>query len=232
MTWQYKNSELYDFMQKKPDLILVQVATGDFTFRKITQALKNANSTETGLIFVANGQYVLIEEEMPKMLVMSAENTRKILSQTAVFVTDCNFKDATESLYYGTPILGLPQTPEQRQYCERLEQMGVARVNKDDKVPTDLTPMLDLIRSGSDPKTVKQIGSRMLFEEVRGKQDVRHYVDHFAKFGASHLQSPAHDLNFVQRYDLDIKCFVCLILLGVISLLWLVLSTVVKSLKC
>ena len=30
------------------------------------------------------------------------------MSKTDVFISDCNFNDAAESLYYGTPIIGLP----------------------------------------------------------------------------------------------------------------------------
>lgn len=45
---------------------------GHFGFRKLTKALKDVSTNSTGLIFVSDGKFVLIEEEMPKMLLINA----------------------------------------------------------------------------------------------------------------------------------------------------------------
>ena len=121
LAWKYKNVDLHNFMNNKTDVVFVQTGMGHFGFRQLTKSLKGVNTNSTGLIFVTDGKFVLIEEEMPKMLLINADNRRKILSKSSVFVTDCDLSNAAESLYYGTPMLGLPQTPEQVTICKRLE---------------------------------------------------------------------------------------------------------------
>ena len=60
--------------------------------------------------------------------------------------------------------------------------MGVAKVIEGD-IPKDLAPVIDQIREGKELENAKKVGEKMLFEEVRGHQDVRHYVDYYARFG-------------------------------------------------
>jgi len=64
----------------------------------------------------------------------------------------------------------------------------------------------------------------MLFEEVHGKLDALHYVEYYAKFGTQHLQSPAHDLKFIAKYDLDIKVLAGLTLAGILLAIWLLIT--------
>ena len=65
LTWQYKNRELHSFLEQKEHIVFIDAPAAEHKFGKITKALMNANSTTTGLIFVADNSFVLIEEEHP-----------------------------------------------------------------------------------------------------------------------------------------------------------------------
>ena len=52
-------------MESKERIVFIDVPAAEHKFGKITQALMNANSNSTGLIFVADGSFVLIEKESP-----------------------------------------------------------------------------------------------------------------------------------------------------------------------
>jgi len=74
------------------------------------KSLQSQNTNSTGLIVCADGSFVLIEDEAPKMLLKNAENKSKILSKSSVYITSCQLEESIESLYYGTPILGIATT--------------------------------------------------------------------------------------------------------------------------
>ena len=52
-------------MEQKEHIVFIDAPAAEHKFGKITKALMNANSTTTGLIFVADNSFVLIEEEHP-----------------------------------------------------------------------------------------------------------------------------------------------------------------------
>jgi len=91
------------------------------------------------------------------MLLINADNRRKILSKSKVFVTDCELSQAAESLYYGTPMLGIPQTKEQMTNCKRLEQMGVARI-VEGELPENLSELVWAVANGIESDNAKKIG--------------------------------------------------------------------------
>jgi len=161
-TWKFKNADLHDFIEKKDQVVFVEVETGldyngHFSFRQLTKALRELPTDETGLIFISDGKFVLIEKDMPKMLLINADNRRKILSKSKVFVTDCELSQAAESLYYGTPMLGIPQTKEQMTNCKRLEQMGVARI-VEGELPENLSELVWAVANGIESDNAKKIG--------------------------------------------------------------------------
>ena len=47
-----------------------------------------------------------------------------MLSKADVFVSHCGMNSASESLYFGVPLVVLPQTAEQRGVAERIIQLG------------------------------------------------------------------------------------------------------------
>ena len=58
-----------------------------------------------------------------------------VLQQADVFVSHCGMNSVSESLYYGVPLVMLPQTSEQRGVAERVLQLGAGvKLTKTDKI--------------------------------------------------------------------------------------------------
>ena len=64
----------------------------------------------------------------------------------------------------------------------------------------------------------------MFFEELRGEINIMHLVEYYAKFGTEHLHAPAHELNFISSYDLDIKLLILLTVLGLTLGFYLIIT--------
>ena len=47
-----------------------------------------------------------------------------LLEQADVFLTHCGMNSVNESLYFGVPLVMLPQTPEQNRVANRVEELG------------------------------------------------------------------------------------------------------------
>jgi MGT family glycosyltransferase len=49
----------------------------------------------------------------------------EVLPHTSLFVTHCGMGSTMESLYYGVPMVGLPQMPEQAMTARRIQELGL-----------------------------------------------------------------------------------------------------------
>jgi len=49
----------------------------------------------------------------------------EVLQYTSLFVTHCGMNSTMESLYYGVPLVGLPQQPEQMMTARRIQELGL-----------------------------------------------------------------------------------------------------------
>ncbi len=54
-------------------------------------------------------------------------NQVAVLKEADVFLTHCGMNSASESLYYGVPLVLFPQTPEQRGVANRIEELGAGK---------------------------------------------------------------------------------------------------------
>lgn len=63
--------------------------------------------------------------ELPENIsVFSRVEQTAVLEQADVFLSHCGMNSASESLYFGVPLVMLPQTAEQRGVAARVEQLG------------------------------------------------------------------------------------------------------------
>ncbi len=49
----------------------------------------------------------------------------EVLQRTSLFITHCGMNSTMESLYYGVPMVGVPQMPEQMMTARRIEELGL-----------------------------------------------------------------------------------------------------------
>lgn len=78
-------------------------------------------------VIMSVGNLVSVDEfgELPDHIsVYSQVDQIAVLSQADVFVSHCGMNSVNESLYFGVPLVMLPQTPEQGGVAERVRQLG------------------------------------------------------------------------------------------------------------
>ena len=69
-----------------------------------------------------------------------------LLQQADVFISHCGMNSVSESLYFGVPLVMLPQTAEQRGVSERVRQLG-AGIRLSDSSPSAISEAIHTILS-------------------------------------------------------------------------------------
>ena len=87
-------------------------------------------------VVMSVGNLIPIEEfgEVPKHISVCAHLDQiAVLEQADVFLSHCGMNSVSESLYFGVPLVMLPQTSEQKGVAERVKQLGAGlMLNKTD----------------------------------------------------------------------------------------------------
>lgn len=95
-------------------------------------------------VIISAGNTICIEDlgEIPDNIsVFPQVDQIAVLQQADVFITHCGMNSVNESLYFGVPLVMVPQTSEQGGVAERVLQLGAGiRLSK-----TDTAPILDAV---------------------------------------------------------------------------------------
>lgn len=78
-------------------------------------------------VIISAGNLVPVDElyDIPENIsVYQSVDQIAVLQKADVFISHCGMNSASESLYFGVPLVMLPQTPEQDGVAERIEQLG------------------------------------------------------------------------------------------------------------
>jgi len=119
------------FRKKGKKLIYVSMGTVNNDMLELySNCIKAFGNTETELLISA-GESVDISSLGPL-----PENVRverwveqtAVLKEADVFLSHCGMNSASESLYFGVPVLGFPQTSEQGAVAFRIKQLGAGRL--------------------------------------------------------------------------------------------------------
>ena len=92
-------------------------------YQRFLSALKDTNYQ----VIMSVGNLTAIEKfgELPKYIsIFSHVDQIAVLKQADVFFSHCGMNSVSESLYFGVPLIMLPQTTEQKGVCERVCQLG------------------------------------------------------------------------------------------------------------
>jgi len=115
------------FVKQRPTLVYISMGTvnNDLLplYRSCIETLRN---TEYQVVLSVGDQVDLRQlEPLPEHIsVFPRVDQMAVLAQADVFLTHCGMNSVSESLYFGVPLVMLPQTPEQNGVAVRAEQLG------------------------------------------------------------------------------------------------------------
>lgn len=115
------------FQKERDRLIYISMGTVNNDLLPIYQSCVDALKETDDQVVLSIGNQV-----DPKMIQNSAKNISiypsvdqiAVLEKSDLFITHCGMNSVTEALYFGVPLLMLPQTAEQMGVARRVEQLG------------------------------------------------------------------------------------------------------------
>ncbi|XP_064120566.1 UDP-glucosyltransferase 2-like [Macrobrachium nipponense] len=132
-----------------------------------------------------------------------------------VFVTHCGKHSASEAIYHGVPVLGLPITFDQPRTCARLARRGEGIVIQWE----DLTPqaivsaVYKLVHDQKYRDKVLGVSHRLQAQKESGLERAVWWVEYIIEFGNDHLRFSGADLSLAQYLLLDILAIISVVAL-------------------
>ena len=137
--------------------ILVYISMGTVNndmlplYKRCIDAFSNTNYQ----VIISIGNLVSIEDlgQIPENIsVFSHIDQIAVLKEADVFISHCGMNSVNESLYFGVPLIMLPQTSEQGGVAERVLQLGAGiKLTK-----TDASSILNTVKTVLDDSFYKQ----------------------------------------------------------------------------
>ena len=122
--------------KKKDKLIYISMGTVNNDMMALYKRCLSALADRDYQVIMSVGNLVSIEEfgVLPENIsVFTHVDQIAVLQQADVFVSHCGMNSVSESLYFGVPLIMLPQTAEQDGVAERVYQLGAGiKLDKSD----------------------------------------------------------------------------------------------------
>jgi len=113
--------------KKKDKLVYISMGTVNNDMMDLYKKCVSAFLDTDYQVIMSVGNLVALEEfgELPENVTVFAHLDQiAVLEQADVFVSHCGMNSVSESLYFGVPLIMLPQTAEQNGVAERVYQLG------------------------------------------------------------------------------------------------------------
>ena len=134
------------FEKKRDKLVYISMGTVNNDMMPLYRRCIAALGETPYQVVISVGNLVPVEDfgALPDNIsVFSHVDQIAVLEQADVFLSHCGMNSVSESLYFGVPLVMLPQTSEQKGVAERVKQVGAGLML--DK--TDATAILDAIQT-------------------------------------------------------------------------------------
>ena len=122
--------------KKRDKLVYISMGTVNNDMMDLYMRCLSALAETDYQVIMSVGNLVSIEEfgVLPEnMSVFPHVDQIAVLQQADVFVSHCGMNSVSESLYFGVPLIMLPQTAEQDGVAERVYQLGAGiKLDKSD----------------------------------------------------------------------------------------------------
>lgn len=170
---------------------------------------------------------IMISSWIPQRDVLAHPNIK-------LFITHGGLLGTTEALVEGVPVLGIPIYADQKMNMIKARDLNYGILMNLEDINEELVQK-NLRKLLTDPRyenNAKSISSRYNDRPMTPHELTVYWVEYVIRHrGASHLQSPAHNLNFIQRNLFDVYTFIVFSLIFVVfAALW-TLKFVVITLK-
>lgn len=146
------------FEKTRETLVYISMGTVNNDLLPLYKTCISALADAPYQVVLSVGNLVSVEEfgALPEHIcVFSHVDQIAVLEKADVFVSHCGMNSVSESLYFGVPLVMLPQTAEQGGVAERASQLGAGL--KLDK--TDASSLLDAIQTVLTDHTYKNNAS-------------------------------------------------------------------------
>ena len=121
------------FQKKMEKLIYISMGTVNNDLLPIYQSCIDALKRTNYQVVLSIGNQVdpkLIKNKSENISIYPSVDQIAVLQQSDLFITHCGMNSVTEALFFGVPLLMLPQTSEQLGVSRRVEQLGAGIIQK------------------------------------------------------------------------------------------------------
>lgn len=168
---------------------------------------------------------VMISAWIPQRDVLAHPNVK-------LFITHGGLLGTTEALVEGIPVLGIPIYADQKMNMIKAQDLNYGILMNFDSITVELVQE-NLRKLLTDPRyenNAKAISKRYNDRPMTPHELTIYWVEYVIRHrGASHFQSSAHNLNFIQLNLIDVYTFIILsvvvTLFAILSIIKFVMST-------
>lgn len=126
-----------------------------------------------------------------------------------------------EAVYHAVPLLVLPLLGDQPDIAQRVVEKGIGLKLDVTKITSNsvFESIKSILENPSYQNNINKLSVMFRDRPDTPRERAAFWIEHVLKYGADHLRSPVHDLNFIQLNMIDVHAFLmsCLLLIFTIT---------------